>query len=116
MKSPTARTTPGITTGVSTRKARIWWPAISFRLVTYASSAASAAPMQAVKRPSSSVLTMAARVDVDMNTSGQLARVRFSPLRGWAHVRAKAAWRHAVRQERRTPDGEQARARVAHKP
>ena len=91
MKSPTARTTPGITTGVRTRKARIWWPAISFRLVTYASSAASAAPTQAVSRPSSSVLTMADRVDVDMNTSDQLARVRFSPVRGWAQARAKAA-------------------------
>jgi hypothetical protein len=92
MKRATARTVPGMTMGASARKPRIWWPTMSLRLVTYASSAASPAPTQAVSTPSSSVLTIAARVASCRKVNDQFSSVKFPLVSGCAQARANAVF------------------------
>ena len=91
-KSATARTTPGMTTGASARKASSWWPGRILRLTMYASTAASPAPTHAVRVPSSSVFQIADRVAPCPNVSAKFSSVKFSAVSGWAHARAKAAF------------------------
>ena len=95
-----------MTTGASARNATTWWPMTSRRLVTYASSATITAPTLAVTTPSSSVLTIAALVELYSNS----VNVKFASVR----LSRRQRLRPRARERRLRQDGVRQEDRARH--